>query len=663
MTTLKKKQNFSQSQVIVLESRQAEIMCSAVEKRGGIAISAPSVQELPLTENPEAFAFAEKLLAGQIDAVIFMTGVGTRHLMNVLGEKYPTEEIVKALQNTTNVARGPKPTVVLKEFKIPITISIPEPNTWREILETLDTSEKGITLKNATVAIQEYGVSNEILIQGLKSRGAKIIQVPVYRWALPNDTAPLRNAAKKIVAGEADFVMVTSAVQIRHLFKVAAEEGLEEKLREGFKNVVLGSIGPTATDTIHEYKLQVDFEPSRPKMGHFVSELAAQAEELLNKKRDQSVSHSLSSSDLIGGSMDSLVKPGNDIKITNDKTLRQNSAFLKACRLEKTDYTPVWLMRQAGRYMKEYRDIRAKLPFLELCKRPDVCAEVAITARDRIGADAAILFSDILLIVEPLGMKLQYGSKESPMVSHDMTNAKDIDLLPEIEPADSLSFVFDAVRTTRKHLNAKIPLIGFSGAPFTLASYVIEGGGSKTYLKTKQMMYNDPGAWHALLSKISRGITKYLLGQVEAGVDALQLFDSWVGCLSPEDYKTFVYPHSKSILDALPKDIPVIHFGTNTSTFYDLMRDAGGDVIGVDYRIDLDKAWNIIGHDHAVQGNLDPILLFSSMDQIKAQAKKILRQAAGRPGHIFNLGHGILPETPVENVVELIRFVQEESSK
>lgn len=659
MTTLKKKQNFSQSQVIVLESRQAEIMCSAVEKRGGIAISAPSVQELPLTENPEAFAFAEKLLAGQIDAVIFMTGVGTRHLMNVLGEKYSTEEIVKALQNTTNVARGPKPTVVLKEFKIPITITIPEPNTWREILETLDTSEKGIALKDSTIAIQEYGVSNETLVQGLKTRGAKIVQVPVYRWALPNDRAPLQNAVQKIVNGEVDFVMVTSAVQIRHLFKVAAEEGLEEKLREGFKNVVLGSIGPTATDTLHEYNLQVDFEPSRPKMGHFVSELAAQAEELLSKKRQRTASRG----DTLAVEV-SNVSPRDAVRsVTDDKTLHQNSAFLKACRLEKTDYTPIWLMRQAGRYMKEYRDIRAKIPFLELCKRPELCAEVAITARDRIGADAAILFSDILLIVEPLGMKLQYGSKESPMVSHDMTNAKDIDLLPEIEPADSLSFVFDAVRTTRKHLNAKIPLIGFSGAPFTLASYVIEGGGSKTYLKTKQMMYNDPGAWHALLSKISRGITKYLLGQVEAGVDALQLFDSWVGCLSPEDYKTFVYPHSKSILDALPKDIPVIHFGTNTSTFYDLMRDAGGDVIGVDYRIDLDKAWNIIGHDHAVQGNLDPILLFSSMDQIKAQAKKILRQAAGRPGHIFNLGHGILPETPVENVVELIRFVQEESSK
>jgi uroporphyrinogen decarboxylase len=319
-------------------------------------------------------------------------------------------------------------------------------------------------------------------------------------------------------------------------------------------------------------------------------------------------------------------------------------------------------MRQAGRYMKEYRELRARVPFLELCKSPSLVSEVTVTAAQRTGADAAILFADILLVVEPMGFHLDYSQGEGPVITPPVRSAADLDRVRELDPA-ALDYVYQAVRQTRADLKDTIPLIGFAGAPFTVASYMIEGGASRHFEQTKGLMYRDPGAWHELMRRISRGLVHYLNGQIAAGAGAVQLFDSWVGCLGPEDYREFVLPHSRSVIQGVAPGTPVIHFGTGTAALLEDMKDAGGDVIGLDWRVELDRGWAQVGHDRAVQGNLDPVVLLADVPAIQERARRILAQAANRPGHIFNLGHGILPQTPVEHVVALIDAVHELSGQ
>lgn len=336
---------------------------------------------------------------------------------------------------------------------------------------------------------------------------------------------------------------------------------------------------------------------------------------------------------------------------------------MRACRRETVPYTPIWLMRQAGRYMKEYRDVRARLSFLELCKTPALAAEVTVTAAERLGVDAAIIFADILLVIEPMGLQLEFGKGEGPVIHNPVRSAADVKRLREVEDVAVLDFVFAAIRETRAALRGDLPLIGFAGAPFTLASYIIEGGGSKNYVHTKSLMYNDSGAWHEMMSLISRALVKYLNAQVEAGAQAVQLFDSWVGALSPDDYREYVLPHTREVIKGVKAETPVIHFGTGTSTLLELMREAGGNVIGLDWRVRLDEGWQRVGHDFGVMGNLDPVALFANPDHLRAQAGLILDQAGGRPGHIFNLGHGILPGTPVENVIALVDAVHEMSQR
>ncbi len=335
----------------------------------------------------------------------------------------------------------------------------------------------------------------------------------------------------------------------------------------------------------------------------------------------------------------------------------ENCVFLKACRREPVPYTPVWLMRQAGRYMKDYRAIREKTPFIEICKNKDLAAEITVKAQESIGADAAIIFSDILLIVEPFGLSLNYLKGDGPSIRKMIRTPEDIEGLPEINPEESLSFVLEAIRQARKSLKSDIPLIGFAGAPFTLASYMIEGGPSQDFEETKKLMYADAGVWKELMQKIARATMHYLNAQISAGVQAVQLFDSWVGCLEPAEYQEYVLPYTSEVIAGIKGKVPVIHFGTGTASFLDLLAKAGGDVIGVDHRVRLDEAWEKIGTDKAIQGNLDPLALCSSKENLKHHVETILKYAAGRPGHIFNLGHGVLPETPLENVIALIELV------
>lgn len=335
---------------------------------------------------------------------------------------------------------------------------------------------------------------------------------------------------------------------------------------------------------------------------------------------------------------------------------RHDSPFLRACRREPVERTPIWLMRQAGRYMPEYRAVRAKVSMKELCRSPQLVAEVTTFAAVTLDVDAAILFADLLLVCEALGQKLEFAAGEGPQLTPAVRDARGVDALREGDP-EALAYVYDGVRLCRAALPATMPLIGFAGAPFTVASYMVEGGSSRHFAHTKTLMYGDEGAWRALMEKIVRITSTYLARQVAAGAECLQIFDSWVGALSPADYRRYVLPYTQQLIASLPAGVPVIHFGTGTATLLGLMKAAGGDVIGLDWRVDLDAAWAALGHDVGVMGNLDPLTLLGQAPRMADQAASILAQAAGRPGHIFNLGHGVLPETPVDNAKRLVEFV------
>jgi len=331
--------------------------------------------------------------------------------------------------------------------------------------------------------------------------------------------------------------------------------------------------------------------------------------------------------------------------------------FLRACRREPVDRTPVWFMRQAGRYMPEYREIRARHSLLEICRTPELATIVTLQPVRRIDVDAAILFSDLLLPLEPMGIPFDFVHGEGPAIDSPLRTEADIEKLRCFEPREALAHVLKTIRLVRTELDGDVPLIAFGGAPFTLASYAIEGGHSNTFALTKALMYSNPRAWHRLCDMLSSIVAEYMKAQIEAGVQAVQIFDSWVGALSSADYREFVMPHTRKIFHAIAGLVPAIHFGTGTALILRDMREAGGDVIGADWRIPLDEAWERIGTDRAIQGNLDPTLLLAPLDRMLAGADAVLERAAGRPGHIFNLGHGILPMTSVDHVQALAQHV------
>jgi uroporphyrinogen decarboxylase len=320
-------------------------------------------------------------------------------------------------------------------------------------------------------------------------------------------------------------------------------------------------------------------------------------------------------------------------------------------------------MRQAGRYMSEYREVRKHHSLVEICKKPSIAAEVTITAAEALGVDAAIIFADLLLPLEVMGLPFHFSATEGPVIERPLRSAADVNVLTT-NGAPELQYVSEGIAQCVKHWGNKLPIIGFCGAPFTLASYMIEGGGSRNYVEVKKMMYNQPLIWDELLRKLNVVLAAYIGDQVKAGADVIQVFDSWVGCLSVEDYRKYVLPRTKELIAALKQTgVPIIYFGTDSSTLLPAMNETEADVIGLDWRIPLDEGWSRLNHRPAVQGNLDPVLLFADWAELKQRAKAILDLAAGRPGHIFNLGHGILPQTPVDNVKNLAKFVQEYSAQ
>jgi len=344
-------------------------------------------------------------------------------------------------------------------------------------------------------------------------------------------------------------------------------------------------------------------------------------------------------------------------------TSLRDSPFLRACRRQSVPYTPVWLMRQAGRYQPEYRLLRERVGFLELCRNPALAAEVTVSAAERLGVDAAIIFSDLLVVTEPLGFPVTYEKGEGPVIRRPIRRGRDVDRVRVFDPAVELAYVLDAIRKTRAALRPGLPLIGFAGAPFTIAAYLIEGRSSRTFERVRAFMRGDEGAWNALLGRIAPVLARHLNAQIRAGAQAVQVFDSWVGCLSPGEYRRYVLPHSRALLRGIRRGVPVIHFGTRTGPFLELLRDAGGTVIGVDHRVSLAEARRRLGPRVAVQGNLDPAVLLSPLAAIRRAARRVLAQAGPRPGHIFNLGHGVLPATPPAHARALVDIVHELSSR
>jgi uroporphyrinogen decarboxylase len=640
---------FGGLRVVAFESRMAAEVATMIERRGGIAIIAPAMREVPLEDNHAALDFAGHLLAGEFDVVVFMTGVGTRALFQAIETRHQRAAIVAALARLVTVARGPKPIRALRELGVEPTIVVPEPNTWREVLNALAAE---VRLGAKRVAVQEYGVSNHELTAGLEARGARVMIVPVYRWTLPVDRAPLRAALDAIASGNADVAIFTSSNQVTNVIQLADAEGIGADLKRGFSRVAVGSIGPVCSEQLRAYGLTVDFEPEHSKLGHLVKEAASAAPAILAAKRDRTNRVEVPGSP----------KPARAAIANAERSRLHDHTMLKACRREQTAYTPIWLMRQAGRYMPEYRRVRDRHDFLEMCRRPELAAEVTVTAVERLKVDAAIIFADILLPLIPMEVGLHYETGDGPVIDRPIRGAADLERIPAFDTA-ALGFVGESIKLVHSAIGATTPLIGFAGAPFTLASYLIEGGSSRQYQTTKTFMYTQPETWHRLMEMLARVTADYLKMQIAAGADIVQIFDSWVGSLGPDDYRRFVLPHTASVIAAIAANVPVIHFGTVTGNLLELMREAGGDVIGLDWRVDLADAWARLHYDVAVQGNLDPIALFADVGEIRSRARAILDQAAGRPGHIFNLGHGILPETPVDHVIALVDAVHEMSQR
>jgi uroporphyrinogen decarboxylase len=339
----------------------------------------------------------------------------------------------------------------------------------------------------------------------------------------------------------------------------------------------------------------------------------------------------------------------------------RNDRFLRACRLQPVDRTPVWFMRQAGRYLPEYRELRRDRDILDLCRTPDLAVEATLQPLRRMPVDAAILFSDIMVPVAAVGIDVEIRPGVGPVVAESFRRPSDVDRLRRLEPGTDVPYVLEAIRTLRKELATDeydVPLIGFSGAPFTLASYLVEGGPSRNHEHTKALMHGEPETWARLMRALGSLVTTYLRAQIESGVQAVQVFDSWAGALDPADYAHFVLPTMREVFEGLAGlDVPAIHFGVGTGELLSLMREAGADVVGVDWRVPLNLAWERVGLDVGIQGNLDPAVCLAPWEAVEHKALNVLRRAMGRPGHIFNLGHGVLPETPVDHVKALVEIV------
>ncbi len=613
------------------ESLMAKEMEDLILHHGGKPLIAPAMREMHPEENKEAYVFFERLREGLIDILVLVSETGTRAFFQALEAQFPQSHITKALKRCVLVSCDPHLPKVLAEYGLKASIKIPELKNWREIPSAL------ADVKDKRVAVQEFGFSNLDLLRNLRALGAKEVEsVPIQLWALPDNTKPLVQLIESIIKGKVAITLFTSGYQVHNLVQLAENLGRLESLMAAFPRVVVGSVGTSVTETLQGHGFTVDFEPDQHNMASLVREAARRGQELHEFKSHMTLEVSAA--------------PKKPFRIPDN-------LFMKACRREPAYRPPIWIMRQAGRYLPEYQKIRSKVSFLELCKTPELAAEATVSAQEVLGVDAAILFADILLITEPLGFQLEFAEKGGPVIRNPFRGSSDLKRLREVNAKKDLGYVMEAVRIIRSRLKPDIPLIGFAGAPFTVASYLLEGGASKDFAQTRTLLSEGISAWDDFMIRIVKATVSYLNAQVDAGAQALQLFDSWVGILTPDEYKRLVLPFLQILISGLKPGVPIIYFGIHTEPFYPDILKTGATVIGVDCHVDLAKAWKQLG-EVAIQGNLDPEVLLTDPLNVRKEAEKILRKVNGRPGHIFNLGHGILPETPMENVRALIDTVK-----
>ncbi len=618
--------------IISFESRMALSVQRQLEKCGAQVLSAPTIKEVPIADTDPAFALYADLKNKKYDVLILLTGVATRMLISTLKERFPIEEILDVLKNTNIFVRGPKPEAVLKQNSIPMAGKALPPHTWQEVADWVNTQPH---IKS--IAILEYGMPPEELCQSLESDGRFVTTIPIYRWSLPDDLLPLTQAVQNISQGKCDAVLFTSAIQTDHLLEHAATLGQSQTLRRGLQKTVIYSIGPVTSERLCEHQLFPDAQSTPSKIDVLLKLISDTLPELSKIKQ-------------------------NRIERTwvtnkNESKIQSHSLIMRAFDLKPNKTVPIWLMRQAGRYMAEYQLIRKKVDFLTLCKTPDLAAQATITALERLGVDAAIIFSDILLILETLGANVTFNDKEGPRITNPVRDESAIEAITLKDPLEHLPYLFEAIRHVRKAVQPHVPLLGFSGAPFTLASYIIEGYGLRNFIQTKKLMHGNPKAWGLLMRKLVTQLKPYLIAQVQAGCQAVQIFDSWVGCLSAKDYEEFVLPYTLELVAEVQKHAPVIYFGTHSSPLLSSMAKTKPVAMGIDAQTDIGKAAQLLGPETVIQGNLDPVLLFSKPEVFLKVADQILNEVGSRPGFIFNLGHGILPGTPVENVLALIDHV------
>jgi uroporphyrinogen decarboxylase len=597
-------------------------------------------------ESPDAHdesnEFANRILTADIDTVIFVTGAGVQAIVEQASKNVDHQRFLDCLADIHTVAGSKAAINALQQFKITPKISVNSSSSWRDILMAIDRS---LPVINQTIALEE-SESIYSLISGLEARGARVVKVPLF--AAPSSTwARLASEFfEQLEAGEFHIILFPSLENAVRFCKLAKLYGKAKLTHHLLDNHLVLAIGQGTAEILSDRGFTVDYFTDTTDPVEGIQEIKTQISQITKQKSIIRVSMS-----------------GPATNNSDPNAPWYNGPFMKACRGEPTDVTPIWMMRQAGRYMSEYREVRSKTSFLDLCANPQLCSEVMCTAVNRLGVDAAIIFSDLLPILVPMGCDLEFVKGDGPVIHNPVRTAADIDRIKPLESNEPLQFVMDTVKQTRNDLPADMPLIGFAGSPFTLASYMIEGGSSRNYANTKTLMYGDPGAWDQLMQHLANSISLYLHGQIEAGAQCVQLFDSWAGCLSFEDYKTYAHPYVKRIIASLPSNVPVINFATGNPALLPLLADTRAAVIGIDWRTRLDDAWQTVGYDRAVQGNLDPTVLLTNPTEIKKHAKFVLDQAGGRAGHIFNLGHGILPQTPVDNAIALVDAVHELSQQ
>ncbi len=578
------------------------------------------------------------LLTGGIDAVVFFTAAGLEQFFKRAIKTNDQARLVDSLTDIQSIAVGGLVSEKMVELGVQPSMQVADGLDWRDLLVVMD---KEFPVTNLTVAVE---MTSDIhgLAAGLEARGASVVRVEAISFTQPDPSSPEQDILDAIEDGDLGTMLFPNPVCAARF--AALIDGRERPiLKRNSAQLIVLAIGDETQQLLLDRGIQCDVVLKDQHIRSEIENSSAFIRESVQRSRQN------------------LSGPGSSSQDPNSPWY--NSRFMKALRREPVDVTPVWMMRQAGRYMQEYRDVRSKVDFLELCKDSQLCSEVMCTAVAKLGVDAAIIFSDLLPILEPMGCDLEFVKGDGPVIHNPIRTNEDIDRVIPLQSNDELQFVMDTVKQTRMDLPADIPLIGFAGAPFSLASYMIEGSGTKHYAYTKKLMYGDTPAWNVLMSKLVQSVKIYLKGQVEAGAQCIQLFDSWAGCLGVEEYRRFVLPHVSEIIDEISPLVPVINFATGNPMLLPELASTSAQVIGVDWRIPIDTAWQNIGYHKAVQGNLDPAVLLSDTATIRKQAAKVLELTQQRNGHIFNLGHGILPQTPVENAIALVDIVHELSQR